>query len=163
MFVSLFSCMCRPIAGVVNLCPNLENEQDIDNLVLTVSHELTHAFVCVFVFVCVCVCVCVFLNLTTIIEPPPSHSCNQHLHFHIQLPPHSKLFNCKWSICTNGLKKEHLQCKLQSATTTTHVESARVRTTTGIRSVPQGQGAKVKVQRPGPASVQVGAGGSNKM
>ena len=67
MFVSLFSCVCRPIAGVVNLCPNLENEQDIDNIVLTVAHELTHALVCVCVctcehvgvHVCVCVCMCV--------------------------------------------------------------------------------------------------------
>ena len=58
--LSLFSRVCRPIAGVVNLCPNLENEQDIDNIVLTVAHELTHAFgVCVCVRVCACVCACV--------------------------------------------------------------------------------------------------------
>ena len=53
--------MCRPIAGVVNLCPNLENEQDIDNIVLTVAHELTHALVCVCVLVCLRVCVCVYV------------------------------------------------------------------------------------------------------
>ena len=67
--------MCRPIAGVINLCPSLENEQDIDNIVLTIAHELTHALVCVCVCmsvcvhacvcvcVCVCACVCVCVNM----------------------------------------------------------------------------------------------------
>ena len=45
------SCACRPIAGYVNLCPSLAEETDIDNVVLTVIHELTHALVCVHVCV----------------------------------------------------------------------------------------------------------------
>ena len=61
----LFSCVCRPIAGVVNLCPNLAEEEDIDNIILTVAHEVTHALVSVCVCVCVCVCarVCVSVCL----------------------------------------------------------------------------------------------------
>ena len=61
------SCVCRPIAGVVNLCPRLAVEQDIDNILLVLSHELTHALVClcailcVLVRVCVCVCLCLCL------------------------------------------------------------------------------------------------------
>ena len=57
----LFSCVCRPIAGVVNLCPNLAVEPDIDNIILTVTHELTHALVSVCVCACVCLCVCVLV------------------------------------------------------------------------------------------------------
>ena len=48
--------MCRPIAGFANLCPDLENEEDIDNIVRTVAHELTHALVCVRVCMCACMC-----------------------------------------------------------------------------------------------------------
>ena len=66
MFVSLLSWVCRPVAGVVNLCPRLAAEQDIGYIVLVLSHELTHALVCVcvcvrlcvYVHVCVCVCLC---------------------------------------------------------------------------------------------------------
>ena len=48
--LSPFSHVCRPIAGVVNLCPYLAEEEDIGNIVLTVTHELTHALVSV----CMC-------------------------------------------------------------------------------------------------------------
>ena len=59
MCVSLFSHVCRPIAGVVNLCPRLAVEKDFDSIVLTVAHELTHALVSVCVCWCMCVHVCV--------------------------------------------------------------------------------------------------------
>ena len=68
MCVSLFSRVCRPVAGVVNLCPRLAVEQDIDNIVLTVAHELTHALVCVcmcasmHVDMCCVLCTCVYVN-----------------------------------------------------------------------------------------------------
>ena len=39
--------MCRPVAGVINLCPMLAVEEDIDNIVLVLAHELTHALVSV--------------------------------------------------------------------------------------------------------------------
>ena len=84
MCVSLFSCVCRPVAGIVNLCPRLAVEQDMDNIVLTVTHELTHAlvsvcmcvrecacvhvsvcvYVCVWCGVCVCVCVCAYVHVS---------------------------------------------------------------------------------------------------
>ena len=81
--VSLFSCVCRPVAGVVNLCPRLADEQDIGNIVLTVTHELTHALVsvCVCPFVCVCVCararvcVCVCVCTSTCVCCVCMHMC----------------------------------------------------------------------------------------
>ena len=54
--------VCRPIAGIVNLCPNLAVETDTDNIVLTVAHELTHALVSVCVHaVCVHAVCCMFV------------------------------------------------------------------------------------------------------
>ena len=46
--------MFRPIAGVVNLCPRLANEQDIDYIALLISHELTHALVRMGAHACLC-------------------------------------------------------------------------------------------------------------
>ena len=51
--------MCRPIAGLINMCPLLADEQDIEKIVLVLSHELTHALVCFHSSLCMCACVCV--------------------------------------------------------------------------------------------------------